>query len=251
MKWIACVLLFFAAAAATAQKPKTLRIAAAADLQPVMPAFAFAYEKQFGVKLDVSFGSSSALATQIKNGAPFDVFLGADYVFPEEVIAAGLAEEKLPVPYARGTLVLWSRKDSPLGLPSAELLTDPRVTRIAVADQFHAPYGRAAAAYLRSNRLDETLKSKLVTAENIAQAAQFVESGNAQIGFVSLTFAGSAHGKEIGNFARLAEQYPKIVQCGVVMKASPNLEAAKKFLDWMTGSQVQGHLSEFGLQNMR
>ena len=252
MKWVALVLLVAVCVrSAGAQTPNTLRIAAAADLQPVMPAFAFAYEKRFGVKLDVSFGSSSALATQIKNGAPFDVFLGADYVFPEEVIAAGLAEEKLPVPYAQGTLVLWSRKDSPLGPPRAELLTDPRVTRIAVADPFHAPYGRAAAAYLRNNHLDEKLKGKLVTAENIAQTAQFVESGNAQLGFVSLTFAASAHGKETGNFARLADQYPKIVQCGVVIKASKNLDEAKKFLGWMIGPDVQGHLSEFGLQNVR
>ena len=252
MKWVALVLLLAVCVrGASAQKPKTLRIAAAADLQPVMPALAFAYEQEFGVKLDVSFGSSSALATQIKNGAPFDVFLGADYLFPEQVIADGLAVEKLPVPYAQGTLVLWSRKDSPLGPPRAELLTDPRVTRIAIADQFHAPYGRAAAAYLRANHLDETLKPKLVTAENIAQTAQFVESGNAQIGFVSLTFAASPHGKEVGNFARLAEQYPKIVQCGVVIKTSQSLDEANRFMNWMTGPKVQGHLAEFGLQSVR
>jgi molybdate transport system substrate-binding protein len=132
-----------------------------------------------------------------------------------------------------------------------ELLTDPRVTRIAIADQTHAPYGRAAAAYLRANHLDERLKPKLVTAENIAQTAQFVESGNAQIGFVSLTFASSAHGKEVGSFARLAEQYPKIVQCGVVLKNSQNLAEAQKFFSWVLGPEVQGHLQEFGLQNVR
>lgn len=231
---------------------KTLRIAAAADLQPVMPAFASAYEKETGTRLEVSFGSSSALATQIRNGAPFDVFLGADYSFPEQVIAAGLAVEKLPVPYAQGTLVLWSRKDSPLGAPKVELLTDPRVKRIAVADQFHAPYGRAAAAYLRNAKLEAQVKPKLVTAENIAQTAQFVESGNAQIGFVSLTFAQSGHGKEVGNFVRVdAALYPKITQCGVVIKTSKEPEAAKRFMDWMLGEKVQSHLADFGLRNVR
>ncbi len=222
------------------RQPKTLRIAAAADLQPVMPAFAFAYEKEFGVKLDVSFGSSSALATQIKNGAPFDVFLGADYVFPEEVIAAGLAEEKLPVPYAQGTLVLWSRKDSPLG-PSA------RGAAYRSARDAHRHCGPVPCAVRTRcggvparNHLEEKLKGKLVTAENISQTAQFVESGNAQIGFVSLTFAASAHGKAVGNFARLAEQYPKIVQCGVVIKTSKDLDEARKFLDWMTGTRSSG-----------
>ena len=91
MKWVAIVLFALGLGSARAQQPKVLRVAAASDLQPVMPAFAFAYEKKFGVKLDVTFGSSSALATQISNGAPFDVFLGADYTFPEKVIAAGLA----------------------------------------------------------------------------------------------------------------------------------------------------------------
>lgn len=254
MKWIACVLLLAGLAVvggAQAQKPKTLRVAAAADLQPIMPAFQFAYEKEFGVKLEVTFGSSSSLATQIKNGAPFDVFLGADYTFPEQVIAAGLTVEKLPTQYAQGTLVLWSRKDSPLGPPRAELLADPRVKRIAVADSIHAPYGRAAAAYLRNARLDDKVKSKLVTAENISQTAQFVESGNAQIGFVSLTFAESAHGKQLGNYARIADLYPRITQCGVVIKTAHDLDEAKRFFAWMTGPEVQAHLPEFGLKNVR
>ena len=251
MKWIAIVLLAVGLVGTDAQTPKTLRVAAAADLQPVMPAFAFAYEKKFGVKLDVTFGSSSSLATQIKNGAPFDVFLGADYIFPEQIIAAGLAVEKLPTPYAQGTLVLWSRKDSPLGLPRVELLTDPRVTRIAVADPLHAPYGRAAAAYLRNAKLEEKVKGKLVTAENISQTVQFVESGNAQLGLVSLTFAESAHGKELGSFVRLNDLYPKITQCGVTIKGSAELDEAKKFMAWMVGPEVQEHLAQFGLQNVR
>ena len=256
MKWVVIVLMAAGLGSCVAQKPapekkKVLRIAAASDLQPVMPALAFAYEKKTGIKLNVTFGSSSSLATQIGNSAPFDVFLGADYFFPEQVIAAGLAIEKLPTPYAEGTLVLWSRKDSPLGPPSADLLTDPRVTRIAVADSMHAPYGRAAAAYLRNMKLTDKIKSKLVTAENIAQTAQFVESGNAQLGFVSLTFASSPHGKAVGSFARLASQYPKITQCGIVIRSSKDLDEAKEFMAWMTGPQVQGQLAEFGLKNVR
>lgn len=253
MKWVLLVLLGVSLTAASAQNgTKILKIAAAADLQPAMPAIAFAYEKQTGVKLDVSFGSSSALATQIQNGAPFDVFLGADYSFPEQVIAAGLAEEKLPVPYAQGTLVLWSRKDSPLGPPRTELLSDPRVKRVAIADQFHAPYGRAAAMYLRNAKLENAVKGKLVTAENIGQTAQFVESGNAQLGFVSLTFAESAHGKAIGSYARLnGALYPKITQCAVVIKAAKDPAEANRFLAWLLSEKVQPHLADFGLQNVR
>ena len=93
---------------------KELRVAAAADLQPVMPALAQAYEHATGVKLVVSFGSSSTLATQILDGAPMDIFLGADFTYPEKIVAAGLADGTAPTAYAKGTLVLWTRKDSGL-----------------------------------------------------------------------------------------------------------------------------------------
>ncbi len=161
---------------------KELRVAAAADLQPVMPTLAAQYEKATGVKLVVSFGSSATLTQQILNGAPMDIFLAADSSFPEQVVAAGLADSKTPTPYARGTLVLWARKDSPLQPITLDSLTDKRVTTIAIADAQHAPYGRAAVSALTSMKLYDTLKPHLVVAENISQAAQFVESGNARSG---------------------------------------------------------------------
>ena len=227
--------------------PATLRVAAAADLQPVMPILAQAYEKETGVKLEVSFGSSSALATQIVNGAPFDVFLGADFSFPEQVVAARLADGNEPVAYANGTLVLWARKDSQVQPISLERLTDGRVTRIAIADEFHAPYGRAAYAALRQLKLFDGLKSRLVVAENVSQTAQFVESGNAQMGFISLTLAESEHMKQVGTYVRVPAVYPKIRQCGVNMKNSPRLDDARKFLLWLTSPKVQEQLPRFGL----
>ena len=228
------------------QKP--LRIAAAADLQAVMPVFAQAYEKKTGVKLEVSFGSSSALTTQIVNGAPFDVFLAADFSFPMQVVAAGLADAKQPRPYANGTLVLWARKDSPVQPLRMEQLTNPKVTRIAVADQLHAPFGRAAYAALRQMQLLGKVQAKLVTAENVAQTAQFVETGNAQMGFISLTLANSAHLKETGTYVRVPAVYPKIRQCAVVMKNSDRLGEAQAFMQWMLSPEVQEHLKDFGLE---
>jgi molybdate transport system substrate-binding protein len=199
------------------------------------------------VKLKVSFASSSTLATQIVNGAPFDVFLAADYSFPEKIVAAGLAVEPEPVPYAQGTLVLWARKDSPIQPLNMELITDPRVTRIAIADQFKAPYGAAAYSALTWMKLLDKVKPKLVVAENIAQTAQFVVSGNAQVGFVSLTSARSPQMKEIGNYVLVPFIYPKIRQCAVVMKNSPKKGEALAFLDWMRSPEVQDHLKDFGL----
>ena len=224
-----------------------MRIAAAADLQPVMPVLAREYEQQTGVKLDVSFGSSSALATQILNGAPFDVFLGADFSFPEKVVAAGLAEGRAPAAYATGKLVLWARKDSPIQPLSMDLLTDPRVTRIAIADPEHAPYGFAASQALLRMKLTDQVKVKLVTAQNIAQTAQFVESGNAQIGFLSLTLAKSEHMQQVGTYVLVPFIYPKIRQCGVVLKKSHSLPEAHHFLEWLVSPKVQDSLPRFGL----
>ena len=142
---IVCLMMlsaFFGAVPAWGQTE--LHVAAAADLQPVLPVLAAQYEKAAGVKLAISYGSSATLTTQILNGAPIDLFLAADYTFPEKVVAAGLADTRDPTPYARGTLVLWARKDSPLQPLSMERLTDPRTKTIAIANELHAPYGRAA-----------------------------------------------------------------------------------------------------------
>ncbi len=133
------------------------------------------------------------LTTEIENGAPFDVFLSANMDYPQKLISAGRAQGLgdgaggAPILYAKGTLVLWTRKDTHLPPPSLDLLRDPRLKSLAIANPERAPYGRAAVAALQSLRLYESLKPRIVTAENIAQAAQFVDSGNAEAGLISMT----------------------------------------------------------------
>jgi molybdate transport system substrate-binding protein len=227
---------------------KALHVAAAADLEPALPLLAAEYEKATGVKLEISYGSSATLTTQILNGAPMDLFLAADFVFPEKVVAAGLADSKAPTPYARGTLVLWARKDSPLQPLSMELLTDPRTTRIAIANDLHAPYGRAAVSALKWLKLYDKVAPHLVVAENIAQTAQFVESGNAQMGLISMTAASTPHFKEIGTFVLVPTYaYPSIRQCAVVMVKSERKAEAHAFLDWLLTPAVQESLHNLGL----
>jgi molybdate transport system substrate-binding protein len=227
---------------------KELHVAAAADLQPVMPVLAQAYEHATGVKLLVSFGSSATLTEQILNGAPMDIFLAADFVFPEKIVAAGLADGREPTAYAKGTLVLWARKDSPLQPLSMEELTDPRVKSIAIANELHAPYGRAAVSALKQLKLYDTVLPHLVVAENIAQTAQFVESGNAQLGLISLTAASSEHFKEIGTYVLVpTTAYPPINQCAVIMAKSEHKAEAHAFLDWLLTPAVQGNFSKLGL----
>jgi molybdate transport system substrate-binding protein len=226
-----------------------LRVAAAADLQPVMPVLAQRYEHETGIKLLVSFGSSSTLVTQILNGAPFDIFLAADYVFPEKIVTAGLADSAQPTAYAKGTLVLWTRKDSGLLPLTLDTLSDPRVKTIAIANELHAPYGRAATAALRKMKLYDKLAPHFVVGENISQTAQFVESGNAQLGFISLTAASTQHFKEIGTYILVpTSQYPEIRQCAVVMTASEHKAEAHNFLNWLLSPAIQGELPQVGLR---
>jgi molybdate transport system substrate-binding protein len=241
-----CLALLAGGSSAWGQKE--LRVAAAADLQPVMPVLSQAYEHATGVKLVVSFGSSATLATQIMDGAPMDIFLGADFTYPEKIVAAGLADGTAPTAYAKGTLVLWARKDSGLLPLSIERLTDPRVKTIAIANELHAPYGRAAADALRKMKMYDAVAPHLVVGENVAQTAQFVESGNAQLGLISLTAASTEHFKAIGTYVLVpTSQYPEIRQYAVVVKNSDRKADAHAFLDWLLSSAVQDNWQKLGL----
>lgn len=246
---VVCLLLLstlFGAHPASAQTE--LHVAAAADLQPVLPVLAAQYEKATGVKLAISYGSSATLATQILNGAPIDLFLAADFSFPEKIVAASLADTRDPTAYARGRLVLWARKDSPLQPLSMDRLTDPRVRRIAIANSLHAPYGRAAESALHWLKLYDKVKPHLVVAENIAQTAEFAETGNAQLGLISLTVASTPHFREIGSYVLVpTDAYPEIRQCAVVIAKSPRKAEAHAFLNWLLTPEIQGSLQKMGL----
>ena len=228
--------------------PRQIHVLAAADLQPVMPALADAFEHATGIKLIVSFGSSATLATQILNGDPADLFLSADYSFPERIVAANLADTHDPIPYARGSLVLFARKDSPFQPLDQNTLRNPSIQSLAIADPLHAPYGLAAERALMAMHIYDQLKPHLVIAENIAQAAQFVESSNAQLGLISLTSASTQHLRQLGTFIRIQRgTYPEIRQCAVVMKKSEHRSDAHAFLDWLRSPPIQRNLSGYGL----
>ena len=214
-----------------------------------MPALVAAFEHATPIKITVSYGSSATLATQLLNGEPADLFLGADFTFPEKLVAAGKADTKSPIAYAKGTLVLWARKDSPFQPLHLESLSDPRLKSVAIANELHAPYGRAASSALHYLKIYDAVQPKLVVAENISQAAQFVESGNAQLGLISLTAAESEHFKQIGSYVRMPTvTYPKIVQYGVVLKDSPARADAHAFLDWLISGPIQANLPKYGLE---
>jgi molybdate transport system substrate-binding protein len=251
----AALALCLALTSAFAQQPsstepgKTLRIAAAADWQPLLPPLLAQFERQTGIHADASYQSSATLATQIIDGAPFDLFLAADLSFPQRVIDAGHAEESSPIPYARGTLVLWTRNDSGVTNLSLDALREPSVKTIAIANPEHAPYGRAAQATLQHLGILDAIHPKLVTAENIAQAAQFAESGNAQVGFISLTSALTPRLKGDGHFFRVpTDDYPPILQGAIVIRARAAAAAAHRFLEFLQKPDIQQTLAAEGLE---
>ncbi len=230
---------------------RELKIAAAADLQPVLPELAKQYEAKSGVHITSSFGSSATLTQQIQNGAPEDVFLSADCVHPQQLADGKLTIDPQPTQYARGVLVLWARRDSPAQPLSLGSLPGPRVIKIAVANDLHAPYGQATTAAIRALKMQDGLRGKLVVGENIMQTAQFAETGNAQAAFISLTIASSPHFRETGSFIRIPANYPLIRQCGVALRAGANHDAGEAFLHWLTGDAVQNELPRFGLDPAR
>lgn len=234
-----------------AQTP--LRIAAAADLEPVLPPILAEFEKTTGIHAEPTFQASAVLTTQIQNGAPFDLFLSADVGYPKRLIdagvadAAGTSDSSTPIVYARGTLVLWTRKDSHL-TPSLDLLRSPDLKRLAVANPDRAPYGRAAVAALTSLKLYDTLKPKLVTAENISQTAQFVDSGNADAGLISLTSALTPRLASSGSYFVIPRDlYPPIDQGVVIISKTTQRAQAHKFLDYLLSAPVQAQLAKSGL----
>ena len=232
-----------------AQESATLKIAAAADLQPVLPALIDQFEEQTHKKVEASYASSATLATQIINGGPFGLFLAADLSFPQKVIAAGLADSAEPVPYARGTLVLWARNDSPIQPLTMDSLRNPTLKTVAVANPDHAPYGRAAKAAIEKLGLADTLQGKLVVAENIAQTAQYADSGNAQAGFLSLTSALTPRLTSDGKYVAVPEDsYPPLLQGAIVIKHGPNAEEAHQFLDFLLSAPIRKELGERGLK---
>ena len=235
-----------------AQAPaKVLRVAVASDLGPVMPVLAQTYERQTGVKLIVTAGSSSDQVTRIESGTATDLFLGADFTFPEKLVADGLTDAKAPLAFAKGTLVLFARKDSPLQPLSLERLQDTRLQKLAVADDLHTPFGRSAAAALIRLKLAAALKPKLVVADDIPQVTELVESGGAQLGLISLTLAESAHLRQIGSYVLVpASQYPEMKEYAVVLRDGDRA-AAHRFLDWLLSTDIQTKLPNIGLEPVR
>jgi molybdate transport system substrate-binding protein len=214
-----------------------------------LPEVAKAFEDQSGTKVQISFGSSGNFFAQIESGAPFDVFCSADMGYPQKLAADGQALPETLRQYASGRLVLWVRNDSKLNFERDGLkaLLDPSVKKIAIANPSHAPYGRAAVAALQKAKVYDQLKDKLVLGENISQTAQFVTSGNADVGLLSLSLTQSGDLEKQGHFWKLPlEIADSLPQGAVVLKQSASPQLAEKFLDYLSCPAGAKILAQYG-----
>jgi molybdate transport system substrate-binding protein len=227
---------------------ETLTVAAAADLTFAFKDVAAQFERQSTDTLRISYGSSGNFFAQIKNGAPFDVFFSADVQYPQKLEAAGLVVPGTIYEYAAGKVVLWVPASSKVDLSKGlDALLDSSIHKIAIANPEHAPYGRAAVAAMRRDGIYDKVTDKIVMGEDISQATQFVQSGNADIGILALSLALAPAMRDKGRFVIVAPaDYPPIIQAACVIQTTKHLELAKQFLEFMKRPATIAKMGEYG-----
>jgi molybdate transport system substrate-binding protein len=226
-----------------------VRVAAAADLEFAFDDLAgLVAEEHPDIELAVTYGSSGTFLQQIRNGAPFDLYLSADLEYPRRLVEDGLAADADLFGYAVGRLVVWTPEGSSVDpAEGLAVLADPRVRRVSVANPEHAPYGRAAVAAMRTQGVYDAVAPKLVLGENVAQAAEFVQSGNADAGVVAMSLVLGDPLREVGRWAEVPlEDFPRLEQGGVVLASARDVEAARAVRDTVLGPTGRAVLDRYG-----
>jgi molybdate transport system substrate-binding protein len=231
-------------------KPQTLSIAAAADLRFALEEIARDFRAAHpAVDVRVAYGSSGNFYSQIRNNAPFDLFLSADVEYPRRLASEGLAEPDSVFVYAVGRIVVWAPADSPLDVARLRMqaLEADSVRHIAIANPQHAPYGRAAEAAMRSAGVYDRAAPKLVLGENIAQTLEFIESGAADVGIVALSLALAPPVRDRGKYWEVPlDTYPKVEQGGAILKSARAPRAAREFRAFLLTGKGARVLRQYG-----
>ena len=229
--------------------PTTLTVAAAADLKFALDDLVKEFErKNPATKVNVTYGSSGNFFAQLQNGAPFDLFFSADISYPRKLAEAGLGADEVFL-YAVGRIVVWVPKDSLVDVDKLGIkaLLEPAIRKIAVANPQHAPYGRAAVAAMKALSVYDQVAPRLVYGENIAQTAQFVQSGAADIGILALSLAVAPQMRNTGRYWQVPlDTYPRMEQGGLILKAAKDLNAARSFRDFVLGDHGREVLKRYG-----
>jgi molybdate transport system substrate-binding protein len=225
-------------------------VAAAADLKYAFDDLKQAFERSHtDIQVQLTYGSSGNFFAQLENRAPFDVFLSADVDYPRRLAAKGLALTDREFQYAIGHLVLWAPRTSSLDVAKLgiQALLDPSVRKIAIANPRFAPYGRAAEAALKSLGVYDRVQDRLVLGDNVGQTVQFIQTGAADIGLISLAQARSPALRDEGRFCEVPrDAYPPLEQGGIILSWVQDRDAAESLRAFVTGADGKAILKRYG-----
>ncbi len=243
-----CLVLILATLSARLHGAETVAVAAAANLDYVLEPLNAEFAKtRPDIAVRSEIGASGSLVAQIKNGAPYDVFLSADTEYPRKLVDAGGAEGASFVTFAMGRLVLWTTRPGLAPTSIEAIVRNESVRKLAIANPDTAPYGRAAVEVLGKLGLSDIAKPKLVFGENITQTAQFVSTGNADAGFVALSLVLSPKLKDKGRWLEVPESlYAPIEQAGVLTSRGAANKAARQYLEFLTSPAARKVFIQFG-----
>jgi molybdate transport system substrate-binding protein len=240
--------LTFAALSASSAFADEVQVAVAANFTAPIQAIAKDFEKDTGHKLVASFGATGQFYTQIKNGAPFEVFLAADDTTPAKLESENEIVKGSRFTYAVGTLALWSAKEGYVD-DKGDVLKKNEYQHLSIANPKAAPYGLAATQVLEKLGLADATKAKIVEGQSIAQAYQFVQTGNAELGFVALSQV-YKDGKLTGGSAWIvpANLHEPIKQDAVILNKGKDNAAAKALMEYLKGPKAAAVIKSFGYQ---
>jgi molybdate transport system substrate-binding protein len=232
-----------APACSKTESKNEIRVAAASSLAKAFKSVADEFTKETGTKVSLVLSSSGTITQQIKEGAPYDVFASANLDFLDQLEAAKSVDGAEKAIYAEGRVVMWVKS----GSPPQELaeLTSDAYEHISVANPDHAPYGMAARDAMTSAGVWSTVKGKVVRGTNVRQAMQFVESGNAEVGFIALSLALNGS----GSYTEVDPSQHKPLQQGIaVVSSSKKKEQARAFIKFLTSDKGAALLKPYGLE---
>ena len=238
---------------ARAGRHRGLIVATAASVSFALAEIAASFEEETGIGVTLSVGSTGTLAAQITHGAPFDIFFAASTRDMERLSRGGLLLEDSIEVYARGAVALIVKEGSSVNPSTLADLLAPEIKRIAIANPDHAPYGAAAVQALRSAGLFPALKGRLVYAENIRQALNFVQTGDAQAGIVSLSMVvGREGGGERVSYSMIPERlHGPVNQAVAIMSSSADPKAAADFIRYVKGPVGRAVLKRYGFARLQ
>ncbi|MDH4215418.1 MAG: molybdate ABC transporter substrate-binding protein [Gallionella sp.] len=253
--WLARTLIFcLLVAGQTAYAGEKITIAAAADLKFALDEIVMLFGKAHpNDRVETIYGSSGKFQTQIRQGAPFDLYFSADIAYSRKLEEEGFAASEVQ-PYAVGRIVLWSPSRDAGKMTLADL-ADPAIRKIAIANPKHAPYGKRAEEALKAAGMWEKVEGKLVYGENVAQAAQFVQTGSAQAGIIALSLALSPemakHACPASNqgcgYALIPDKLHHPLEQGfIVTKRAAANPLALAFARFMAGKEARATMMRYG-----